>query len=222
MTGILVVAPHADDETYGCGGTLLRARGEGQAIHWLIVTFPSQAHGYSQDAARSRTLEIERASEFYGFASVHRLGLAPAALDRVPRADLVAALRTVVSEIAPGTLYLPFPGDAHSDHRAVFEAGAALAKRFRHPSIRSVRLYETPSETDFGLDPTGAPFRPNLFIDISETLAAKIEALGLYPGECGEHPFPRSVEAVRALAIRRGAAAGVAAAEAFMILREIR
>ena len=222
MAGVLVIAPHADDETYGCGGTLLRDRRRGREVHWLIVTTPSQAYGYSLDEARTRTEEIEKASAFYGFAGVHKLDFPPAGLDRVARAELVAAFAGVVREVEPEVLYLPFPGDAHSDHRAVFEAGSACAKRFRHPSVRSVRLYETPSETDFGIDPTHAPFRPNLFVDISDEIERKIEALGLYPGECAAHPFPRSAAAVRALATLRGAAAGVAAAEAFMLLREVR
>ena len=38
MNKVLVIAVHPDDETLGCGGTLLRHKDEGDEIYWLIVT----------------------------------------------------------------------------------------------------------------------------------------------------------------------------------------
>ncbi len=38
MKNILVIAPHPDDETLGCGGTLLRHINEGDRVYWLIGT----------------------------------------------------------------------------------------------------------------------------------------------------------------------------------------
>lgn len=103
----------------------------------------------------------------------------------------------------------------------VFRAASACTKRFRYSSITSVRAYETLSETNFGIAPTELSFRPNLYVDISDHLDAKLDTLSLYVGETGDHPFPRSAEAVEALARLRGSEAGVPAAEAFMILREV-
>ena len=56
----LVIAPHPDDETLGCGGTLLRARAEGDEIYWLIVTGVSEAQGFSADRVASRAAEIDQ------------------------------------------------------------------------------------------------------------------------------------------------------------------
>ena len=56
----LVIAPHPDDETLGCGGTLLRARAKGDEIYWLIVTGISEAKGFSADRVASRAAEIDR------------------------------------------------------------------------------------------------------------------------------------------------------------------
>ena len=75
------------------------------------------------------------------------------------------------------------------------------------------------TETDFSLDPA-AQFHPNVFVDISDHLERKLELLGIYGSELAPHPFPRSLEAIRALAVVRGAASGFAAAEAFQLLRE--
>jgi LmbE family N-acetylglucosaminyl deacetylase len=119
----------------------------------------------------------------------------------------------------PVEVLLPNRGDAHSDHRTVFDAAVACTKWFRYPTVRRVLAYETLSETDFGLSP-GDAFQPNYFVDITTHLEAKLAALQLYESEMHEFPFPRSVAALRALAAIRGAASGFVAAEAFQLLRE--
>lgn len=80
--------------------------------------------------------------------------------------------------------------------------------------------YETLSETEFGINPAEKVFQPNLFVNISEQLEAKLSLLKIYQSEIGDHPFPRSLEAVRALSLLRGSQMGARAAEAFQVLRE--
>lgn len=218
---ILVVAPHADDETLGCGGTLLRHRAAGDAVHWLLVTDIPKGAAVGSAEAASREQEIEQLSEIMGFDAVHRLGLPPTELDKAPLADLINRVGDVVRHVEPEVVYLPFPGDTHSDHGVAFRASSAATKWFRYPSIRGVRLYETLSETNFAIDPTQSPFRPNCYVDISDHVEKKLEALAVFASEMGTHPFPRSPDSVRALATLRGSEAGVAAAEAFMIVKQI-
>lgn len=221
MTRILAVAPHPDDETLGCGGTLLRHVAHGDAVHWLIATRMDPGAFPAERIAR-REVEIAAVAKAYGFAGVHALGFPAASLDAVPRARLIEALARIVRAVEPNVVLAPFPGDAHSDHRAVFEAVTACAKTFRYPSVETVLAYETLSETDFALDPTAPTFQPDLFVEIGPFLERKIDIMRLYAGELGEHPFPRSVEAIRAAAILRGAQADCQAAEAFMMLKDIR
>jgi len=217
---VLVVAPHPDDETLGCGGALLRHQAGGDALHWVIVTsMPSDA--YSAALRERRAAELREVARLYGFASTRELGFPAAGLDAVPRAELVDKMSAAFTAARPDVAYLPHPGDVHSDHRVAFEAAAACAKWFREPAPRRVLVYETLSETDAALDATAQPFRPNVFVDITAHLERKLEILQRYSGEIGEFPFPRSVEAVRSLARVRGAASGCAAAEAFQLLREI-
>jgi LmbE family N-acetylglucosaminyl deacetylase len=86
-------------------------------------------------------------------------------------------------------------------------------------NIEIVAAYETLSETEFGLG-TDQAFRPNVFVDINHFVSKKLEAMDIYTSEVGEFPFPRSHEAIRALATLRGAASGYNSAEAFELLRE--
>jgi LmbE family N-acetylglucosaminyl deacetylase len=215
----LVIAPHPDDELLGCGGTLLRRRHEGGSLAWLIVTGMSTAAGHAAVDVQRRESELTAVRKAVGFDAVFNLALAPARLDELPLGDLVTRIGTAFHEFAPEEVLLPHPSDAHSDHRVVFEAASACTKWFRYPSVRRVLAYETPSETGFGLARDGA-FRANYFVDIGDFLEPKLAALGIYASELGKFPFPRSLEALRALAALRGASSGFRAAEAFELLLE--
>jgi hypothetical protein len=103
----------------------------------------------------------------------------------------------------------------------VFDACMACTKWFRYPFIRRVMSYETLSETDAALPGSGNPaFQPSVFFNIDDHLAAKLRIMSLYKSECGQYPFPRSPEAITALARLRGTQSGYQAAEAFALLRE--
>lgn len=219
---ILVIAPHPDDETLGAGGTLLRAVQSGEDVHWLIVTAMHEDDGFQRQAIERRRTEIAAVADAYGFASTIELGFPATRLDSLPLGDLIGAFGKVMQEIAPTTVYIPFPGDVHSDHRVTFDTAAACTKIFRYPSVKQIIAMEVLSETDFGIDPTRSPFTPNLFVDISDYLDDKMRIMNLFASEMAEPPFPRSERTIRAHAHWRGSQAGCNSAEAFQILKEIR
>lgn len=216
----LVIAPHPDDELLGCGGTLLRRRQEGAEIGWIIVTRISEEGGYSRERIRKRLQEIENVREGLGVRPGHTysLGFPTAELDLVPMKTLVEAISLAIADFQPTEVFLPFFGDAHSDHRRVFEAGSACLKWFRAPTIERVLLYETASETDIALNGPFRTFEPNSYVDIGNHLEDKILLLGTYESEIGVFPFPRSPQALRSLAMKRGSEAGFSAAEAFELV----
>lgn len=215
----LVIAPHPDDEVLGCGGTLLRKKAEGSELGWLIVTGISEDAGWSTERVRKRAFEISRVSALIGFDRVYDLGLPTTKLDTIPMSDIVQRFSETFIDFEPQEVLVPHRGDVHSDHKVSFDATAACVKWFRHPFVERVLAYETLSETDLALDPSRA-FRPTVFVDISGFLEEKIKVMETYESEMGSFPFPRSAEAVRALATLRGATAGFTAAEAFELLRE--
>jgi LmbE family N-acetylglucosaminyl deacetylase len=195
--GILVLAPHPDDETLGAGGTLLAAAHAGRPIHWVIVTEISEELGFVPERIAARRSELARVAQAFGFASVHKLDLPTTRLDTLPRADIVGALAEVVATVAPDTVLLPHRGDAHSDHAVVFECGLAATKVFRHPSVRAVLTMEIPSETNFGIPGT---FVPRHYVDVTDFLESKLTIMSMFEGEMAPHPFPRSREALRYIA----------------------
>lgn len=218
----LIVAPHPDDELLGCGGTLLKRLAEGKTVGWVLMTAISEDKGWSKQQVRKRDNDIERVREGLGICAEHlyRLNFDSAELDQVASSTLIGALSRIFKVFHPEEVFLPHPGDIHSDHRITFEAASACTKWFRYPSVKRILTYETLSETNFGLDQVAVGFRPNLFVDITNQLQKKIELLAIYESEIAEHPFPRSFDAVSAQALLRGAQSGVHAAEAFHILRQ--
>ena len=219
----LIVAPHPDDELLGCGGTLLRRVAEGGTVAWLLMTAITEGAGWSVERIQQRAAEIDRVRKGLQVAPHHlyALGFPTAELDRIPMSILVGKISEVFADFQPDEVLLPYPGDVHSDHRVTFEAASACTKWFRYPSVKRVLAYETPSETDFGIDPRDTGFKPNVFVDIGGQLEQKLELMKIYASEMGEFPFPRSEKALRALAQLRGSQAGFDAAEAFMLLREL-
>jgi LmbE family N-acetylglucosaminyl deacetylase len=215
----IVIAPHPDDEVLGVGGTLLRRKAEGVNVAWVIVTAISVQSGWSEKKVRARDNEIKRITELFGFDKVFTLDFPTTQLDRVPMSDLASSIAEVFRAFEPEEVFLPHPSDVHTDHRAVFDAAIGCTKWFRYPFVRRVLAYETLSETDFGLGAHHG-FRPNIFVDIEAFLDDKLRAMDIYATELGTFPFPRSHEAIRALATLRGAASGFKAAEAFELLRE--
>lgn len=218
---VIIVAPHPDDETLGCGGTILRHKQAGDDIHWLVVTAMTPGQGFPQERITAREAEIAMVARRYGFASVQLLGLPTTRLDTLPLGDIITAITRAFQSVTPEVVYLPFGGDVHSDHAIVSDAVLSCTKWFRNTSIKRILAYETLSETEFGNSPDTLGFRPNVFVDIHPYLNEKIEILRIYSSELGEFPFPRSVGTVMALAQLRGSSAGCPAAEAFMLLKEV-
>ena len=217
---VLVVAVHPDDETLGCGGTLLRHKADGDKTFWLVVTSMKKSQGYSNKQIAIRKNQMEKVAQCFGFADIKNLGISAGEVDNVSTAELVQKFSQAIERIQPTIIYLPFINDVHSDHRTSFYAAFSATKWFRHPSIRKIYMMEIQSETDFAVGINSQTFAPNYFVDISEQLKEKIKIAKLYESEFGDHPFPRSTKNIEALASIRGATSGFEYAEAFQLIKE--
>lgn len=216
---LLVISPHPDDETLGAGGTLLKSRKKGGDIFWLNLTDMKKSYGYTGIEIQNRARELKKINCLYGFDGFYNLGLKPGGLDVYPLRVLVDKISEILKKVKADTIFLPFIGDIHSDHRIAFEAGFATTKVFNSAFVKKVLMMEIASETDFSL-PFNS-FVPNYFEDISDYMEQKLQLLGIYRSEVKPPPFPRSIEKVRFLASNRGSQAGCSYAEAFMLLKSI-
>ncbi|WP_428260215.1 PIG-L deacetylase family protein [Gallibacter sp. Marseille-QA0791] len=214
---ILVISPHMDDETLGAGGTILKYTDAGEKVYWLNISNTKEEYGYSEELCRKREKRYYEVIRRLHITDAVDFKLQPAHLEKYDTGEIINKIGNIVDRIKPEIIITTSPGDVHSDHKTVFSWAKAFSKSFRNPWLKKFLLMEIVSETDFAL-PMGS-FIPNYFVDISDFLEDKIEALKIYEGEMGEHPFPRSVKNIKALAVNRGTIAGTKYAEAFMLLR---
>ncbi len=221
MNKILVIAPHPDDETLGCGGTLLKHKDKGDEIFWLIVTNIDEINGWEKAIVEKRQREINAVSGIYNFKETYKLDYPTTRLDTIPLDDLILSISKVMRKAEPDIIYLPNRSDIHSDHRIVFNSVLSASKVFRMKFIKRILMYECLSETEFAPALAENAFLPNYFVDISEYIEKKTEILKIYESEIMDFPFPRSEKMARSLAAFRGSTANVHSAEAFVLIKEI-
>jgi LmbE family N-acetylglucosaminyl deacetylase len=216
MNKVLVVAVHPDDETLGCGGTLLKHKENNDQINWLICTDLNKQNAHYE----KREQEIKEVSRLYNFNSIHKLGLETTKVDEYQTGEIINKISNIINELKPNIIYLPFKNDVHSDHRKIFEAAYSCTKSFRYPFIKKIYMMETLSETEFVCS-QNENFIPTVFSDITKYFSKKLEIMKIYESELEEYPFPRSLENIEAIAKFRGCTSNCKYAESFVLLKEI-
>jgi LmbE family N-acetylglucosaminyl deacetylase len=140
-------------------------------------------------------------------------------LGQIPIPEFNSGILNVVKAVEPDVLLVPYP-DRHVDHRMIFEACMVAARPIGAGlSIKTLAAYETLSETHWNAAHIEPNFTPNWCVDITDNIDIKIEAMRCYRSQSQCFPMPRSVEALRALALFRGSQAGFAYGEGFHLLR---
>lgn len=221
MKKVIVISAHPDDETLGVGGTLLKHKANGDQIYWLIVTNISEELGFTKEKVQSRQNEIEEVSKMYGFEKTFKLDYPTMSLSSNTVNKIIPEISSIFLDIKPEIVYTLNRSDAHSDHRYLSDAVMACTKSFRYTFIKRVLMYECISETEFAPAFSEKVFLPNYFVDITDFMSQKLEIMKVYDSELGEHPFPRSLKNIKALATFRGTVAGVEYAEAFQVVKFI-
>ncbi|MBB3472836.1 PIG-L deacetylase family protein [Sphingomonas sp. BK345] len=216
----LVLAPHPDDEVLGCGGTIARLTARGRHVEVAVVTRGTAPRFAAEQVAAVRR-EAAAAHALLGVATTHYLDLPAVELDRVAQADINAAVRAALVASRADTLFVPFVGDLHRDHQLIFDAAMVAARPRGSDYPARVLAYETVSETNWAAPYLAPSFQPNVFVDVADTLEAKLDAFRCFESQCHAFPDERSIETLRALAMVRGSCVGRHAAEAFVLVREV-
>jgi LmbE family N-acetylglucosaminyl deacetylase len=218
MKNVVVVSAHPDDETYGAGGTIAKLTSKGINIELVIYT-KAFSPEWDEAEIEIRKNEALAAAKVLGIKEVHFLGYLTTKLDVTPLRELINDLNSILKTRKFDTLFLPFIGDMHQDHRRLFEVGVSIAKPTPDQVLKRILTYETLSSTEYGTPIFEKPFTPNYYVDIRNHLDDKIAAVSCYKLELKEYPHPRSIEGVKIKAKARGMDVGLEFAEAFKILR---
>lgn len=218
---MLSIAAHPDDDLLGQGGTLARHVRAGDRVVSVIACEGASIR-YGEEAAAEIEADARRANEVLGVEDLRFLRLPEQALDTRSLVDVCGPIERLVDEIRPEVVYTHAPADINRDHRILLEAVMVATRPFAAPSVREVWLFETASSTEWGGPPLFGAFQPHLFVDISETLDLKVQALECYRREIRSWPHPRSAEGLRARARYWGSQAGFHAAEPMQAARILR
>lgn len=218
---ILVVSPHADDEIIGVGGTIARHIAEQDEVYVCVVTRgvkPLFSEEF-MDNLRAETLECHK---FIGIKETFFLEYPSVMLEKENRYEINGAILEVIKKVRPDEVYIPHWGDMQKDHQIVAEACMVALRPKDDCPTKRIYSYETLSETGWHAPNVQNEFIPNVFVDISDYLEVKFDAMRKYRSQLSDFPAARSIEALEALAKYRGALMNLKAAEAFMLIREIK
>jgi LmbE family N-acetylglucosaminyl deacetylase len=225
FNSVVILAPHADDEAMGCSGLMARLAAEGAAIHVVYLAVDGFHHyGIEGETTyEQRVAEIEDVLALFGERCTYEIAYGDRdlieQLDTLPRRELVDRFEKVLNERTPDLLLVPALPDYDQDHQAVFHAAHAaarpIAQQFGKWLVPHVLGYEM-TKLQWASEPLP---RFGAFVDITEHMETKLEAVRRYRTMLRPSPHIRSLESVKALATIRGAEIGVTYAEAFSVLR---
>lgn len=227
---LLVIAPHADDESFGCAGTMARIKSLGGEVYCIVCSVGDLKHYDGTDAvvtAGAREREFAQVMEFLrvdDWDVLYRDERTHLRLDAIPRRDLIAKFeresKLALDRLRPTMLAIPV-SSYNQDHEAVFRAAWTAAR----PGVPSIKPFQ---KIVLGYDNTSLfwslereKFHPNLYIDISAFLEHKLKALSMHQSQMRDPIHHSSVQNVEYVARSRGREISVEAAEGYMCFRHV-
>lgn len=180
---VLVIAPHPDDEVFGCGGAILRHVAAGAAVHVRIWTRGGfgALPGQQADYVAMRQRECLAAAQVLGYGR-------PEFGDAEDRGviygePLVREILALIERTQAELVYSPSVMEMHPDHRALGMAAVEAGRR-RGGALR-IAQYEI-----------GVPLRPNLLLDITDVAARKLEAMQCFASQLEKQRYDLDVAAL--------------------------
>lgn len=221
---ILILAPHADDEVIGMGGTIAKLTSQGHEVVLAVLTgHGDEPHPIWKANVWGRVrAECLDAANVLGIHQVIFRELPAACLDYHPAWKINKVVDELIQEVEPEEVYLPFEHDLHKDHAAINYAAVVALRPYlaKNKFVKRVLCYETLSETHLATPYLSATFQPNVFVNIEEFLDKKLNAMNAYQSQVQLQNMPRSLKSLESLAHIRGTHIGCMAAEAFLLIGE--
>jgi LmbE family N-acetylglucosaminyl deacetylase len=204
---VLILAPHPDDEVFGCGGAVVQSIRAGAEVRLLVLT-----DGAAQGDPDIRRAEALEASRRLGLEEPVFWELADRSL-RPDDSDLADRMRAFLIDFAPQLILLPSPAEIHPDHRAV----AVLVYSLIQSTTADGELHDALQSTRLATYEVSAVLRPNLLVDVSAEWETVLSAAEAYTSQLEVHPY---VEIMDGMARSRCLTlpAGVSRAEAYHVV----
>jgi LmbE family N-acetylglucosaminyl deacetylase len=201
---VLALGAHPDDIEIGMGGTVAKLVGMGYDVKLVVATLPNFV---KTDTKEERKKESTMSAKVMGCKTPEFLDLGPEEITF--NRKFVTQINEIVRNCEPDAIFTQWIGDTHQDHQALTKAVIAAAR-----DSNNVFMYET--TIPGGISETA--FRPQLYVDVTETLDSKRNALDCFDSQkirCG-HLW---VDAIVGRCAYRGYQMNTKYAEAFEVIR---
>lgn len=219
---ILVISPHCDDSEFGCGGYIAKSAANGDEIKIWVATSGSVYFGHLDRVVtgEERICECYNAAKCLG-AEIHSIGFLEkdSMLDTVPYAEGVNVLDNIIANFQPHEILIPLPS-FHQDHTWTYNVSIASTRINRNkyqPEL--IACYEYPLQK-WGLGASQDPSRGGRYVNITDYIDTKVEALKCYKTQLGNNDEILSIESTVSLAKVRGYESAFCYAELFYTLRK--
>lgn len=224
----LVIAPHADDESFGCAGAMARIKALGGEVYCIVCSVGDLKHYDGTDTVvegNTRANELESVMKYLAvddWEILYRDAATHLRLDMIPRRDMVhefeQGCRLALDKLKPTMVAVPV-SSYNQDHEAVFRA-AWTALRPGVPGLKSFQpIVLGYNNTSLFWSLEREKFHPNFYVDISEYLEQKLTALSMHKSQMREPVHHSSIQNVEYMARLRGSEISVAAAEGYQCFR---
>ncbi|RLB66829.1 MAG: hypothetical protein DRH04_08830 [Deltaproteobacteria bacterium] len=184
---VLVMAPHPDDEVFGCGGAIIRHVGDGDDVHVVIVS--DGGFRREEQTADQRQAYVEmRQRESIAAAAV--LGYGQPEFWGIPDRGLIYGERLVndvldaIERYNARQVFTPSLSEIHPDHRVLAMAAAEAVRRRGSDKVCLV-MYEV-----------GNPLQPNRLLDITSISSKKALAMACFKSQLMEQDYSQQMQAL--------------------------
>ena len=219
---ILVLAPHADDEILGCGGSIAKFSRLGYEVFVLVLTNGNEG---APELFSKKEIEIIRneskiANKIIGTKKLIFENLPALILNNYPIYKIANLIKKHIDQINPNIIFIPSNIDIHLDHKIIFNASKIALRPYKKTNIEKIFSYEVLSETEWNED--NKSFNPNYFVKLKKSMIdLKIRSFLKYKSQVKKFPHPRSAEGILHLSRIRGSHINEEYSEAFKVERLI-
>ncbi|MBP2029467.1 LmbE family N-acetylglucosaminyl deacetylase [Methanohalophilus levihalophilus] len=207
---ILAMGAHPDDMELEAGGTLAKFAKKGYNVNLLILTSggytDSSGNKYSNDQLKNEAID---SSKILGIKNVIFLDYETTNLPS--GGSIIGEVDSIVDDLRPDVFISHHPFDSHQDHKAAADIMFAVSRQGRVKTVLS--------GSTLPYRPNVFAFRPQFFVDITETIDVKLEAIRAYNTQYTKFGGELLIERVKAMAKTHGWAMGYDFAECFEVIR---
>lgn len=176
---VLVLAPHPDDEVFGCGGAIMQHLAQGDEVTVIILTDGHAAIEHADSASMAQYIETRRqesraAAAILGYQRLEFWDFP----DRELPCDetLIQRLQHVIEQYCVDHVYAPSPFEVHPDHYAL--ASATITALVRQPRMIHLIMYEI-----------AVPLRPNMLLNLTPHWQRKQQAMACFVSQLNKKEY---------------------------------